>query len=103
MALNVGGRLGHYDVTAKVGEGGMGWVYRGRCQRQLQLKVVPTSIALTFMCRRSTSSLTTFSSWMMSRCSFTAHPIEEGPVKYFPQALALFTVISFTALSLAGC
>ena len=28
MALNVGDRLGHYDVTALIGEGGMGQVYR---------------------------------------------------------------------------
>ncbi len=26
MALNVGDRLGHYDVTALIGEGGMGQV-----------------------------------------------------------------------------
>ncbi len=27
MALEVGSRLGHYDVTALIGEGGMGQVY----------------------------------------------------------------------------
>ncbi len=30
MALNVGSRLGHYDVTALIGQGGMGEVYRAR-------------------------------------------------------------------------
>ena len=30
MPLTVGSRLGHYDVTAKIGEGGMGEVYRAR-------------------------------------------------------------------------
>ena len=30
MALEVGSRLGHYDVTALIGEGGMGEVYRAR-------------------------------------------------------------------------
>ena len=30
MALEVGSRLGHYDVTALIGEGGMGQVYRAR-------------------------------------------------------------------------
>ena len=29
MAVAVGSRLGHYDVTALIGEGGMGQVYRG--------------------------------------------------------------------------
>ena len=29
MALNVGSRLAHYDVTAFIGEGGMGQVYQG--------------------------------------------------------------------------
>ena len=30
MSLTVGSRLGHYDVTAKIGAGGMGEVYRAR-------------------------------------------------------------------------
>ena len=28
MALDVGSRLGHYEVTALIGEGGMGQVYQ---------------------------------------------------------------------------
>ena len=28
MPLNVGSRLGHYDVTALIGEGGLGQVYQ---------------------------------------------------------------------------
>jgi serine/threonine protein kinase len=28
VSLTVGDRLAHYDVTAKIGEGGMGEVYR---------------------------------------------------------------------------
>ena len=28
MPLSVGDRLGHYDVTALIGEGGMGQVYQ---------------------------------------------------------------------------
>ncbi len=28
MPLTIGSRLGHYDVTALIGEGGMGQVYR---------------------------------------------------------------------------
>ena len=30
MPLNVGSQLGHYDVTALIGEGAMGQVYRAR-------------------------------------------------------------------------
>ena len=33
MPLNVGSRLGHYDVTALIGEGGMGQVYQGQSVR----------------------------------------------------------------------
>ena len=44
MALQVGSRLGHYDVTALIGEGGMGEVYRARdtkLDRDVALKVSP--------------------------------------------------------------
>ena len=34
MALQVGSRLGHYDVTALIGEGGMGQVYQATWQRR---------------------------------------------------------------------
>ena len=30
MALNIGSRIAHYDVTALIGEGSMGEVYRAR-------------------------------------------------------------------------
>ena len=39
MALEIGSRLGHYDVTAKIGEGGMGEVYRAR---DVATREVPT-------------------------------------------------------------
>ncbi len=44
MALQVGSRLAHYDVTALIGEGGMGEVYRARdtkLDRDVALKVLP--------------------------------------------------------------
>ncbi len=42
MTLEVGSRLGHYDVTALNGEGGMGQVYQAtdtKLKRQVALKV----------------------------------------------------------------
>ena len=44
MPLNVGSRLGHYDVTALIGEGGMGQVYQAtdtKPDRDVALKVLP--------------------------------------------------------------
>ena len=48
MSLNVGSRLGHYDATALIGEGGMGQVYRARdtkLNRDVALKVLPDVFA----------------------------------------------------------
>ena len=48
MALNVGNRLGHYDVTALIGEGGMGQVYQAtdtKLNRQVALKILPEAFA----------------------------------------------------------
>ncbi len=48
MALEVGSRLGHYNVTALIGEGGMGQVYQATdtsLDRQVAIKVLPDAFA----------------------------------------------------------
>ena len=48
MPLNIGSRLGHYDVTALIGEGGMGQVYQAtdtQLKRQVALKILPEAFA----------------------------------------------------------
>ena len=48
MALEVGSRLGHYDVTALIGEGGMGQVYQAtdtKLKRQVALKILPEAFS----------------------------------------------------------
>ena len=48
MALHVGDRIAHYDVTALIGEGGMGQVYQAtdtKLSRQVALKIQPEAFA----------------------------------------------------------
>jgi eukaryotic-like serine/threonine-protein kinase len=48
LALNLGGRRGVYEVTAQIGEGGMGEVYRARdtkLNRDVALKILPDAFA----------------------------------------------------------
>ena len=43
MALQVGSRLGHYDVTALIGEAGMGRATDTKLNRQVALKILPVA------------------------------------------------------------
>ncbi len=48
MALTPGTRLGAYEITAQIGAGGMGEVYRatdGNLKRQVAIKVLPAAVA----------------------------------------------------------
>ena len=48
MALEIGSRLGHYDVTALIGAGGMGQVYQATdttLKRQVALKILPEAFS----------------------------------------------------------
>ena len=46
MALEVGSRLGHYDVTALIGAGGMGEVYKATDTRLDRLTEAYRSMAV---------------------------------------------------------
>jgi serine/threonine protein kinase len=48
LSLTPGSRLGVYEVTSQIGEGGMGQVYRAtdtKLKRQVAIKILPPSLA----------------------------------------------------------
>jgi serine/threonine protein kinase len=48
LALTPGSRIGVYDITAQIGEGGMGQIFRAtdtRLKRQVAIKILPPSVA----------------------------------------------------------
>ena len=50
MPLNVGDRLGHYDGTALIGEGGMGQVYQAtdtKLKRPTPVRILAETVAST--------------------------------------------------------
>ncbi len=50
MPLNAGDRLAHYNVTALIGEGGMGQVYQARDKSVVEeVEVVATSYAVSLL------------------------------------------------------
>ena len=55
MPLSVGERLGHYEILAPIGAGGMGEVYRARdttLKREVAIKILPEpSLASATACR----------------------------------------------------
>ena len=60
MPLTPGTTLGSYSVTAKIGEGGMGEVYRARdtkLDRQVALKILPEDFACDLRLSRSSHGL----------------------------------------------
>lgn len=55
MPLTPGTRLGVYDVTAQIGEGGMGQVYQAtdtKLKRQVAVKILSPSVATDSDLRR---------------------------------------------------
>src|ERR1051325_11354512 len=54
MALDIGARLGPYEIVAPIGAGGMGEVYRARdtrLDRTVAIKVLPAALAVDVQCR----------------------------------------------------
>src|ERR1700675_4834122 len=48
MAIEIGARLGHYEIRSKIGAGGMGEVYLAedtKLDRKVALKILPADLA----------------------------------------------------------
>ncbi len=71
MALSEGTRLGVYEVSAKIGEGGMGEVYQARdtkLDRDVALKVLPEAFAADPDRLVRYYTLTLDTAWHQSSC-----------------------------------
>ena len=59
MALSVGSRLGHYQVSALIGEGGMGQVYQAtdtKLNRQVARRFCPRRLPLILIASHGSSA-----------------------------------------------
>jgi serine/threonine protein kinase len=91
MALTAGSRLGPYEITALIGAGGMGEVYKARdtrLQRDVAIKVLPEVLAA------DTDRLARFQREAQVLASLNhpniaaIHGLEEGPASAFATATA---------------
>ena len=57
MVLEVGSRLGHYNVTALIGEGGMGQVYRATDPTRVEESLVKRAVGLRWSLCLATTCL----------------------------------------------
>ena len=83
MALQVGSRLGHYDVNALIGEVGMGEVYRAR-----DTKVRPTLVTIVALATLAAFMCTTpVSAQQIGQGSYTVAQADIGATVYAQRCL----------------
>ena len=91
MSLTPGTRLGVYEVTAAIGQGGMGEVYRARdtrLKRDVALKILPASYAMDAdrLARFFRLRERSFSKWKQRRNDALRH-LSDGNASHLFQRL----------------